>query len=119
MVRVHPTVPNQLNSSPVQRLFDTLDVFAPQNTKGAANGIAHGRVKSSKRRSLVLRLRADTSKHDAEPPLANWTARIETRTATYGDGQTFRWKLSWLSDKTGSRLQKPGRPSIKDDLDEM
>jgi hypothetical protein len=41
----------------------------------------------------VLRLRADTSKHDAEPPLANWTARIETRTATYGNGQTFRWKL--------------------------
>ena len=35
MVRVHPTVPNQLNSSPVQRLFDTPDVFAPQKIQKA------------------------------------------------------------------------------------
>ena len=35
MVRVHPTVPSQLNFPPLQRLFDTPDVFAPQKIQKA------------------------------------------------------------------------------------
>jgi hypothetical protein len=103
VVRVHPTVPNQLNSSLVQRLFDAPDVFAPQKIQKA--------LQMALRMVGLSRAKDGRWCSDFGPTprtLANWTPRIETRTVTSGDGLTFRWKLSWLSDKNRQPSSKSG-----------